>query len=1058
MEASPTGADGRTAHRPQRRARGAGTGAWLLWALLSGASAQAEPDAAVEAESTATSDAGVALPDDPEVERLNVVTAQIGALRDGSLELGVDPASLFDVALTDEAAVAVEAERLRRLLAKRPVSPEPPVAQTRRGRRAGSAQAAEPTPPDAPEALAPRVDARRWAARMALDRARLDFYALPADERGRLLAAHAARVEKHEVAALQEVHSAVSEAEQRARAAELERQQALEAAARAQSEAERAVADEHARLLGVAQRHSALETELARAKAALAERTEVTLRFRREVRELVSGKPPDAAAADALYTSLRTHLRGVRSALGARLSASPTQAERPGRGPELPETIDHTEVDRLRAKLAKAADALQAAFGELRDTELDQLEQDMVALNADRLALLELLSRETRDAIIGFGVVGLDQAAAEILQVTLLTRYHLHVLVNWTAALRSGATGRDLSAVGTAFVALKVAITCMIFLYWRRHSALFIVGLEARARTRRDPHAVDAAPIERALAFLARVHRPLEALALVFVLVALLPASARELFEVALAKTVLTWTLGGALVVLSLDALAGDPRGRLPSQPDLRLRSLKLLGHTVVGFGLTLALSDRLVGKGTIHSWVFSTCWFAALPIALVLVRWWRKTIFQRVERVRRKSEFHVWVIANQRGWKSLIAAISAGLVLFVQGGVRGFRTWVSRFDLTRKVLAYLFRRGLDKLGDDASLPTLQPLDRKRFASLAPARPSPTLISDRASDEVQGIIERINRVGGGVFAVVGERGSGKTTALRRVSEGVDAVRIQCPVGGLDALRREIAEKVGLAEDASWDEATAVIDAPERDAALLIDDAHRLIQPVMGGLASFDALMEVARRRSNTCTWVLALDQSIWHFFERARGSRPLFDEVISLTPWHEEEITRLLAARSRDAGVDACFEDLLGTLPVDADEVDREEALAATAAGYYRLLWDYAAGNPGVALHMWRRSLGTGADGRAHVKVFRAPDTADLEQLPDSAVFVLRAVVQLEPAALGDIARATQLAVPMVQDALRYGLARGYFAEEDGRYELSWGWYRAITRFLQRRHLLATGT
>jgi hypothetical protein len=44
-----------------------------------------------------------------------------------------------------------------------------------------------------------------------------------------------------------------------------------------------------------------------------------------------------------------------------------------------------------------------------------------------------------------------------------------------------------------------------------------------------------------------------------------------------------------------------------------------------------------------------------------------------------------------------------------------------------------------------------------------------------------------------------------------------------------------------------------------------------------------------------------------------------------------------------------------------------------------------------------------------------------------------------------------------VQDALRYGSVRGYFELAEGRYRIRWTWFRAITRFLQRRHLLFAG-
>ena len=43
-----------------------------------------------------------------------------------------------------------------------------------------------------------------------------------------------------------------------------------------------------------------------------------------------------------------------------------------------------------------------------------------------------------------------------------------------------------------------------------------------------------------------------------------------------------------------------------------------------------------------------------------------------------------------------------------------------------------------------------------------------------------------------------------------------------------------------------------------------------------------------------------------------------------------------------------------------------------------------------------------------------------------------------------------------VADALRYAASRGYIEERDGGYRVTWTWFRAITLFLQRKHLLAT--
>jgi hypothetical protein len=77
-----------------------------------------------------------------------------------------------------------------------------------------------------------------------------------------------------------------------------------------------------------------------------------------------------------------------------------------------------------------------------------------------------------------------------------------------------------------------------------------------------------------------------------------------------------------------------------------------------------------------------------------------------------------------------------------------------------------------------------------------------------------------------------------------------------------------------------------------------------------------------------------------------------------------------------------------------------------------------------------------------------------MEGLPDSTAFVLRAIVQLGRASAVDVHRVTALPLDQVQDALRYGNQHGYFETSEDNYTINWDWFRAITRFLERRHLL----
>jgi len=176
--------------------------------------------------------------------------------------------------------------------------------------------------------------------------------------------------------------------------------------------------------------------------------------------------------------------------------------------------------------------------------------------------------------------------------------------------------------------------------------------------------------------------------------------------------------------------------------------------------------------------------------------------------------------------------------------------------------------------------------------------------------------------------------------------------------------------------------------------------------------------------------------------------------VIKLPQWSESAIAELLFSRSQQAHVQPNFERLREKLPLDADEIDYAQALEKASTGYYRFLWDYADGNPGVALQMWQQSLARDESGEVFVRYFALPDTKELEKLPDSGVFVLRAVMQMGLARAQDVAQATLLSFAQVEDNLRYGLSHGYFRHEQGFYQITWSWYRAISKFLRRRHLL----
>ena len=233
-------------------------------------------------------------------------------------------------------------------------------------------------------------------------------------------------------------------------------------------------------------------------------------------------------------------------------------------------------------------------------------------------------------------------------------------------------------------------------------------------------------------------------------------------------------------------------------------------------------------------------------------------------------------------------------------------------------------------------------------------------------------------------------------------------------------------------------------------AIFVDDAQRLIRPLIGGLRDIDRLVNFAREVGATTSWVVSIGAPAWQYLRRARGDRALFDEVVELQSWSEEAIRSLTRGIANKAGISPRFDELVVPRQMyDAQYTNTERS----ERDYCRILWDYSDGNPFVAGFFWKESLAM-KDEDCFVRLFKPPSLSGLEGSPGSLHFVLRATLQLELASEQDIVRCTDLHPADVADALRVARGRGY-TEAIGPYiRISPRWYRAVIRFLRRQHLL----
>ena len=980
--------------------------------------------------------------------RLTAVEAQVGALEAflaGDLDVAIEPSALLLVDLTDPDEVADSDARRARLVA---------------GAAEGSAPAGSPGAA-AGEPAGDGTDLDRQVAQAAyrLDALRLSFVAMPASERAALFAQHAQRQREAELAASTTAgdrQAGITEAEREAQAAAAERAAAVAASQNARTEALRTLAEEQARLLGVKEAQVRFEAGLLEQSAALEGHVETALGWSRRVREIADRSVLDRARerdADRTYgelvgalTTMRSQLDDALSALGSGNGDIPA----PGDGIDLPEQLDTGEVDRIRDAVTEKHGALVERQDEVRVAVATALRDAIVTMNESRIELMPYLSARKAAALEGLGADGVRQAGREIEQMTLETRFHV---VNIPRLLLHKLDDVTTSPVPLLFGLIKLGIMILAFRWWRRRADGILTNLQESLVARR-PENFTTRGGALATWYALRIRKPVEWLILAWGITGIL-IDIEGFPETKYLWLIAQWVLIGGIIIHFLDALAARQSGRQDETASLRFRSLRMVGIIVIVVGLVLSLTEISVGRGTIYGWASSLAWMLILPVAIILLVWWRPTVFTRVGAKAQPGPILSWVNNHQSGAASYPAAALGGLMLFADGTYRYAWRQASQLAVTRQLLSYLFRKEVEKqAAATAADREYEPLDAAVRTRLSPPHPMTETADmvDAALGKVTAVKDAVEQEGSDVVAVIGERGLGKTTFLTRLAAGLDPAivcRVTCTTEGIDGLVADLSRFVGL-EPTVGDRELAKKLREHSPLAILIDDGQRLVEPLIGGLRGIDRLANLARRAGGGTSWIVTMAAPAWQYLHRARGERMLFEEVVELTPWSDAQIAELVRKRASAAGIKPRYDALVVPRQVELNHASEENQ---TEKDYARILNDYSRGNPLVAMHYFAESLGT-FENELYVRLFKTPPTSELEGLPSTMYFVLRAILQLEVATEEQIVACTDLQGADVSAALRSCRTRGFVLRHDRRLHISLHWYRAITQVLQRQHLI----
>jgi len=685
---------------------------------------------------------------------------------------------------------------------------------------------------------------------------------------------------------------------------------------------------------------------------------------------------------------------------------------------------------------------------------IEELRSELATLYDIRVYVLQLVSPGLRSMVTGTGVDGVQAFKGEIEYLVLMFRIRLLLLPQ---------VGRrvvdDMLSAPTPVLLLvvKLAIAFVVFLWWRRWA------FKTLPRVRRQ--ILDTKPLQsihkwlaKFLWYLIRVRKPLEWGILLWGLYNIIgTGEGQVVYKIFWTKAKWILTVWFALSFIGEGTSSIGAQGQKSNTVNLRLRSMRIIAAWVLVAALGLSIAEDLSGKGTIYAWVWIFSKILALPVLFLFIRWRRKDIYRKLEEVPQQPAYIKKILQHKRGLRSFVGAVFGAIYLFVNS----FRQWVLRVvtafeggryfvaNLTRLEAMRVSERMAQKIDGD---PISDEMRRRLYENEG------GLVKSAGQESLERITRLVEHGRGGMAGVVAELGGGKTHFLKRLDSRFEGKMIlfDCPSGGIDAFQRKFAETIGLKTSNLTTEAISAMLQDSQIRVIAIDNLHRMSRPAFGGQRDMDQVAGLIRSLQSDVFWLFGMNWAAWHYISRVRESQLFIDDVLRIPLWTEAQIRELIELRSIHAGIEPDFAELI--LPRQFEDIDYDTVEERNRFGFYRILWNTSDGNPMVSLQLWADSLRIAPDGRIQVSLPQLPATSELEKVNMTVLLILRVIAQSEMASQEEITDSLRFKTREVTGALNMATTNGWIRPVNGRYRLTWKWFRSITRVLARKNLLVRAT
>ena len=255
-----------------------------------------------------------------------------------------------------------------------------------------------------------------------------------------------------------------------------------------------------------------------------------------------------------------------------------------------------------------------------------------------------------------------------------------------------------------------------------------------------------------------------------------------------------------------------------------------------------------------------------------------------------------------------------------------------------------------------------------------------------------------------ITAIIGEKGSGKTTTLNYVKGNIlkgfplAEVGITRTISTSDGLIQVLKSALKLPEVQSINDMIHLLNSQEEKRIIIIEDVHNLFLRTIEGFQTLDALLLLISKTRLNIFWIISCGRYAWEYLEAVTKISSFFKRVIHLQDLSTEELRSMILTRHQISGYGINFDP-----PLKIEQSRQYKKLNTTLLKqqfleeyFFDNLSEAAEGNIRVAIYFWLSAIDEFQESSIKLTLNIKSESRFIYQLPADEILTLAAFIQHE--------------------------------------------------------------